>query len=96
MYGSSWDRGCFTKKFCLTLFYIITQELEELQRCNDHDAYGFIGKYAVMKCHQLLSKIAVSIHGKTRFDQLAIAAFSTPFLKWNTADIVLPGTTNLP
>ena len=62
MYGSSWDRDCFIKNFCFNTICNITQETQKLQRCNC--ACGFIGKSAVIKYHQLLSKL-ISINRET-------------------------------
>ncbi len=46
----------------------ITQEPQEQQRYNR--ACKFIGKSAVIKCHQVLSKVT-SINRRSIFDQLA-------------------------
>ncbi len=53
---------------------VITQEPQELQKYNR--ACRFIGKFAVIRYHQLLSK-APRINGKSLFDQLATASSST-------------------
>ncbi len=52
--GSPWDRGRFVKNFDFDTIYNITQE-SELQRYNC--ASGFFYKSAVIKYHQLLSKV---------------------------------------
>ncbi len=54
------------KNFRFNTICNITQE--ELQRYNR--ACRFIGKSAVMKCHQLLSKVT-SINRRSLFDQIA-------------------------
>ncbi len=56
------------KNFRFNTICNITQEPQELQRYNL--ACRFIGKSAVIKCHQLLSK-NVSINKRSLFDQLA-------------------------
>ncbi len=66
-------------------FHFDTQEPQELLRfqcvCG-----GFIGKSAVIKYYQLLSK-AMSINLKSRFDQLATTSFYTllKFLRDNSS-----------
>ncbi len=60
--------GRFMKNFRFNTICNITQEPQELQRYNH--ACRFIGKSAVIKCHQLLSKVT-SINRKSLFDQLA-------------------------
>ncbi len=49
--GSWWDRGRFMKNFRFNTICNITQEPQQLQRYNR--ACRFIGKSAVIKCHQL-------------------------------------------
>ncbi len=61
-------RGRFMKNFRFNTICNITQEPKELQRYNH--ACRFIGKSAVIKCHQVLSKIT-SINRRSLFDQLA-------------------------
>ncbi len=73
-YGSSCDRGRFMKNFRFETLCNITQESQDPQTFNC--ACGFIGKSAVTKYHQLLSKVQC-INGKSRFDQLATASAST-------------------
>ncbi len=57
------------KNFRFNTICNITQEPQELQRYNR--ACRFIGKSAVIKCHQLLSK--VTSNRRSLFDQLATA-----------------------
>ncbi len=59
------------KNFRFNTIYNITQEPQELQRHNR--ACRLIGKSAVIKCHQLLSKVT-SINRRSLFDQLATDA----------------------
>ncbi len=56
------------KNFRFNTICNITQEPQELQRYNP--ACRFIGKSAVIKCHQLLSKVT-STNWRLLFDQLA-------------------------
>ncbi len=56
------------KNFCFNTICNITQEPQELQRYNR--ACRFIGKSAVIKCHQVLSKVT-SINRRSLFAQLA-------------------------
>ncbi len=63
-----WDRRCFMKNFRLNTICNITQEPQELRRYNR--ACRFSGKSAVIKCHQLQSKVT-SINRRSIFDQLA-------------------------
>ncbi len=60
--------GRFMKNFRFNTICNITQEPQELQRHNC--ACRFIGKSAVIKCHQLLSKVT-SINSRSLFDQFA-------------------------
>ena len=58
MYDGSWNRGGFVKNFHFNIFNTIcniTQEPQELQRFNC--VCGSISKFAVIKYHQLLSKV---------------------------------------
>ncbi len=59
------------KNFCFNTICNIIQEPQELQRYNR--ACRFIGKFAVIKYHQLISKVT-SISRKSLFDQLATAS----------------------
>ncbi len=61
--------GRLMKNFRFNTICNITQEPQELQRYNR--AYRFIGKSAVIKCHQVLSKVT-NINSRSLFDQLAI------------------------
>ncbi len=56
------------KNFRFNTICNINQEPQELQRYNR--ACRFIGKSAVIKCHQVLSKVT-SINRRSLFDQLA-------------------------
>ncbi len=56
------------KTFRFNTICNITQEPQELQRYNR--AHRFIGKSAVIKCHQVLSKVT-SINRRSLIDQLA-------------------------
>ncbi len=56
------------KNFHFNTICNITQEPKELQRYNR--ACTFIGKSAVIKCHQVLSKVT-SVNWRSLFDQLA-------------------------
>ncbi len=56
------------KNFRFNTICNITQEPQELQRYNR--ACRFIGKSAVIECHQLLIK-GTSINRRSLFDQLA-------------------------
>ncbi len=56
------------KNFRFNTICNITQEKQELQRYNR--ACWFIGKPAVIKCHQVLSKVT-SMNRRSLFDQLA-------------------------
>ncbi len=56
------------KNFRFNTICNITQEPQELQIYNR--VCGFIGKSAVIKCHQVLSKVT-SINRRSLFDQLA-------------------------
>ena len=67
------DKGRFMKKFRFNTICSITQENHKNYNC----VCGFIGKSAVIKYHQLLSKV-LSINGKSHFDQLATVSSSTP------------------
>ncbi len=75
MYGSSRDMGCFMKTFCFNTICNITHEPQKLQRF--HCPCMFIGKCAVIKYHQLISKV---INQKLCFDQLATTSSSTTLL----------------
>ena len=55
------------KNFRFDTIYNITQEPQKLPKYNF--ASGFIGKSAVLKYNQVLSKV-ININGKSRFDQL--------------------------
>ncbi len=68
MYGCSCDKGRFMENFRFDTIYKITQEPQQLQKYNC--------KSGVIKCLQLSSKVK-RIKGKSRFDQLAAAFFST-------------------
>ncbi len=59
-------RGRFMKNFRFNTICNITQEPQELQRYNR--ACRFIGKSAVMKRHQLLSKVT-SVNRRSLFDR---------------------------
>ena len=48
--------------------------LEPKEKC----ACEFFSKSAVIKYHQLLSKVIGSINGKSRFNQLALTSYSSP------------------
>ncbi len=61
-FGSSLDGGRFMKNFRFDTICNITQESQEIQRFNC--ACGSIVKSAVIKYHQLLSKI-ISINGES-------------------------------
>ncbi len=54
--------------FSLNTIFNINQEPQELQRYKR--ASRFIGKSAVIECHQVLSKVT-SINMRSLFDQLA-------------------------
>ena len=88
MYGgtSSFESGCFMKDFCLNTICNITQELQRLK----YVCGGFIVKSAVIKYHQLLSKVT-SIKRKLRFNQLATASSSNPSLLTLSEIILLHG-----
>ncbi len=90
MYGgtSSFESGCFMKDFCLNTICNITQELQELQRLKY--VCVFIVKSAVIKYHQLLSKVT-SIKRKLRFNQLVTASSSNPSLLTLSEIILLHG-----
>ncbi len=60
--------GAAMKKLCFNTICNFNQEQQELQRYNR--ACRFIGKSAVIKCHQLLLKVT-SITRRSLFDQLA-------------------------
>ncbi len=58
------------KNFRFKTICNITQEPQELQRYNR--AGRFIGKSAVIKCHQVLSKVtSINRPRRSLFDQLA-------------------------
>ncbi len=59
----------------------ITQEPQKQQRYNR--ACRIIGKSAVIKCHQLLSKVT-SIKMRSLFDQLATDTYNVAFLSLNS------------
>ncbi len=61
------------KDFRFNTICNVTQEPQEIQRSNR--ACRFIGKSAVMKCNQLLSKVA-GVNRRSLFDQLATGTSS--------------------
>ena len=64
------------KNFRFDTICNITQKLRKLHRSNC--VYGFIGKYAVTKCHQLLSKVlSRPIQRNSVFNQLLTTSSST-------------------
>ncbi len=67
MYDSSWYTVVY-KNFRLDTIFKISQEPQELHRFTC--ACGFIGK-SPMICHSFLSKVLISINGKSPFNQLA-------------------------
>ena len=65
------------KNFHFNTIFDITHEPQEVQRFNC--ACGLIGKFVVIKCHQVLSKV-VSTIDKSRIAQFATASSSNPSL----------------
>ena len=63
----------FMKNFRFDTICNITQKAQKLQRFNC--VCGFIGKSALIKCHQLLSKV-ISMNGKLHFDQIATESYA--------------------
>ena len=102
IYGSFWHRGRFMKTFRFDTICNITQEPQALLILNC--ACGFIGKSALIKYQQLLSKV-IGINGKSRFDQLATVSSSIPpYAIWTfycnnfsraSLDVIRPVYTNL-
>ena len=68
------------KNFCFETICNITQEPQDLQTFNC--AHGFISKFAVIKYHQLLTKVQC-INGKSPFSQLATVSSSTSKIYWH-------------
>ncbi len=74
MYSSSGDKGRFNNERSFRHYLQHYSEPEEIQSFNC--ANEFIGKSAVVKYHQLLSK-SYKNNGKSRFDEVATPSFST-------------------